>query len=385
MAIHLRRSICNALTIVVVVAVCVVMIASARGQSAPTVQPSSPSAPLSAPVPDATGNQQPAGAAAIRGTSAAPIKEAKEIKETKETKEVKENPEWFVGLANAFAALAGAVAWPLALFGALYMLSRNVSLADVKEMFGVVKPLLSKIKVGGVELELNLEALRERGEQTGEAFDDLVLRADKEYQVAASQQELGRHLTTVMRDALPSVLLKNKLNANPPEVRSTIYVPDIVFKDYLYQLTDYFPDRDVGGPAGRRFSQRFGIIGRAWRLGTSMGRGNAVDAIGDLIERWGMTYEEANKSRSRANPADLCIILRNQDEGIPIGLLFIDSSQKDAFGANVDPTPTISTANTVATDLGKTTEAVALASALARAVVPLRTGAPNLAMARSLK
>jgi hypothetical protein len=350
--------------------------------SSTTDEPAHPAIAPSAPTPTATSTrQQPSsGDPSTRPDTeiSKAIHDTKEINETKETKEttqVKEQPHFLVGLINV-------IAWPLTVIFLFVALARNITLADLKELLGIAKPILNKIKIGGVELEFNLEALRKRGEQTRESFLDLVARADNEYQIASAQQEVKAQLAVVLREALPQVLAANNLPVDPP-VRATIHVSDIVFDKYLYQLTEYFPDPASGGKVGRRFSQRFGIIGRAWRMNKSMARENAVaspeNAVQQLIEHWGMTYEEATKSRARQSPADLCVILRSEDEGnLPIGLLFIDSPNKGAFGSDQPSAPQMSQANIVASQLENAEQVRVLARAVTRTMVPLRTGTPRI-------
>ena len=190
-------------------------------------------------------------------------------KEVRELSQIKDQPPFFVGLMNA-------VAWPLVVLLLAYAAFRAISFNQVRELFGAARPLIRKVSFGGVAVEFNFEGLRERGIQTKNSFNDLVSRADKEYQLVAAQQEINSHLTNVMRHALPRVLEAKGLAKHPPDLRATVHVSDILFEHYFYQLTDYFPDNAAGGPAGRRFSERFGMIGRSWRLGTSSGRGNAV-------------------------------------------------------------------------------------------------------------
>ena len=103
----------------------------------------------------------------------------------------------------------------------------------------------------------------------------------------------------------------------------------MIFPDYLYQLVDYYPS---GGGAHRRFSQRYGIIGRSWRSKMSHGTGNAFAGAGSvqaLVENWGMTEEEAH-GQVNDRPSCLSVVVRHQS--LPMGILFIDSTQKDAFG-----------------------------------------------------
>ena len=110
-----------------------------------------------------------------------------------------------------------------------------------------------------------------------------------------------------------------------------------------------------------------------------MGRGNVVDSPDNkerqLVEHWGMTYEEALTSHSRQNPADACVILRGEQVDnpsaerhavrLPTGLLFIDLKTINAFGNDIQATD-------IARQLEDTPEAKSLARALYRAMSPLR-------------
>jgi hypothetical protein len=293
-------------------------------------------------------------------------RDAKESKEVKET--LKEQPPFWVGMA-------GVLAWPFVAIVAMALLLLNFR--RIRRIVGVAAPFVRRVSFGSFGVDFDFEALRAHGEQTREGFRDLVARAGREYELVAAQQEIRSRLAATIRTALPRILRENNLPL--PDLRATVYVPDIVFENYLYQLTDYFPDPGAGGKAGRLFSQRFGIIGRAWRLSEPMGRGNVIHSADNkerqLVEHWGMTYEEALRSHSRQNPADACVILRGEQaddsngeqhqENLPTGLLFIDSKTIDAFGNDQKATD-------VARQLGATPEAQSLARALYRAMSPLR-------------
>ena len=139
-----------------------------------------------------------------------------------------------------------------------------------KRLFGVLPKFLRKIRAGGVDLEINAEAVEEVRKYLLGSFDELVAKAKEEYQRMASVQQISVHLGKVLDDALPRILTANHIVDAPAEVRGTIHVPDIVFSSYLYQLVDYYPaDRRPGGSAHRRVSQRYGMIGRSWWLGES--------------------------------------------------------------------------------------------------------------------
>jgi hypothetical protein len=80
--------------------------------------------------------------------------------------------------------------------------------------------------------------------------------------------------------------------------RATLYVPGFAGQE-LVQATDYIPaGKDSRKVIGRRFSVRYGIIGRTFRLRSAMynwevhNRGNA------LVRHWGLTRTEAFKQGS---------------------------------------------------------------------------------------
>src|ERR1700691_2519935 len=136
--------------------------------------------------------------------------------------------------------------------------------------------------------------------------------------------------------------------------------------DYFYQIVDYYPTRSSA--AGRRFSQRFGIVGRCFRLEESLGEGQAmadeVTPERSLITEWGMTKQEAYPV-TRARPSYLAVILLGIEDGeFPLGVLFIDAEQEDRFGDN-------SKASKVARDLESSLEVVALRKSLTQAMAPL--------------
>jgi len=133
----------------------------------------------------------------------------------------------------------------------------------------------------------------------------------------------------------------------PDDYRFTVYVPDLVFSDRLYQLSEYYDSngrRMAGERAGRTFSIRYGIIGRVWRSGVPEVEGELISAedwnlIGEnysvrdlekfIARRWGLTLDEAVKIR----PYQSYGSIRIERGDKPLGLVFFDSKQKDAFNS----------------------------------------------------
>jgi hypothetical protein len=131
----------------------------------------------------------------------------------------------------------------------------------------------------------------------------------------------------------------------PNDYRLTVYVPDLVFSDRLYQLTEYYDSqgrRISDAKSGRAFSIRYGIIGRVWRSGVAEVEGELISAedrgqIADasdvrevekfIARRWGLTLDEAVKVR----PYQSYGAIRIDRGGKSLGLVFFDSKNKNAF------------------------------------------------------
>ncbi len=248
------------------------------------------------------------------------------------------------------------LAWPGTILLSLMLIAYNSRLGRI---LGLGTKLVKKISAGGVQVEINAETVQLVQRQLHGTFEELVTSSTEEYQRMADIQEIPTHLK--------NAVLESNLNG-VPDLRATVHVNDVIFPEYLYQLVDYYPR---GGGGHRRNSQRYGIIGRSWRSSMSHGTGDAFAGIGSveaLVENWGMTQEEAQGQVS-ARPASMSIVIQHQN--IPVGILFVDSTEKNAFG---DDTKATKRANEIADSL----PVQRLGEALARTLAPLRIAAPSL-------
>lgn len=260
-----------------------------------------------------------------------------------------------------WARLVGKVAWPAGLLIGLLLIAWN---SRLRRLFGAGSRLVRKISAGGVEMEISSEAVDEVRQQLRGSFRELVGNARDEYERMADLQDVDVRLAAVIEKQLVPSLG----GARPPGLRATIHVKDIVFKDYLYQLVDYHP---AGGGAHRRFSQRFGIIGRSWRTGKSHGTGNAFGSAASeesLVEEWGMNRDETHGVLN-TRPSCLSVLLRSA--GVDVGILYVDSSKRDAFGND-------RAAQIYSVSLEAEPLVVGLAAAVERVLAPLRAAGPNL-------
>lgn len=146
--------------------------------------------------------------------------------------------------------------------------------------------------------------------------------------------------------------------------RCTVYVPDIVFKGALYRLLDYYPG---GNGSGSVYSDRYGIIGRSWRLGEPLHEPTVPGDRKDLIEKWGMNREEAARQEDKSFAT---VLLREDREKPPVGLLYVESEGgvlADDLCARLESDPKV----------------IALTEAVARLMAQMRGRGPSLELFQS--
>lgn len=223
----------------------------------------------------------------------------------------------------------GTVAWPIVAVIALGVLVLNRQLRR-----GLTRLLrrVNKVKGGPLELEFSAEAAKDVSASIRDDLMDFKAAASSEYDRQARAHDLDQRL----RAAVDALRQSGTVAAD--SVRATVHVPDVVLRGYLYQLLDYQPD-ETG--RGRRWSERYGILGRAWRMRQSIYANHALGNIQPALERgqaeeelirnWGMNREEAERSASgAARQSFICIILRVQTR--QVGVLYLDSSSQSIFG-----------------------------------------------------
>ncbi len=194
------------------------------------------------------------------------------------------------------------------------------------------------IKAFGAEVEFSEEGARQLSLTIDETFEEYKSQAYSEFRRQSEANKIRTTLESVLKNQ-EKLVIKGKTNPTlrseifsriaSEKIRCTIHVPDLLFADMLYQLIDYYPR---GSGAGRRFSVRYGIIGRTWRTAESTGQGKTFNTEGDLVENWGMTEEEAvNAVGSAAKHSLLCALL-TEDNGDNLAVIFVDAPGENVFG-----------------------------------------------------
>ena len=201
-------------------------------------------------------------------------------------------------------------------------------------------PIIRKIKVYGVEFELDESALRDLKKDTDETFKRLISEADDELRkfadfagIFGAVEAAANNVMTNRGSSAP--------NAKDANFRATLHILDPIFVDQLYQLTPYFFSADSAtlwkgdGGAGRRFSIRYGIIGLATRSRKSKAEAKAFQgtdevAKQELVERWSML--PAQTAHAVKKPSCLAVVIKDPETEELLGILYADAEEPDFFG-----------------------------------------------------
>lgn len=302
-----------------VIAILAVACTKAEKQTAPAPQPPSATAPTSASTSTPTAPPTPAVSLPL------PV-----LIVTTPSPESKSAPpatpkSWPDRLPDIFSSL-----WPLVvLVLVIYFTISRASLWRLLSFFRIFK----SVKLpGGAEFTLSEEAAKEVTKTAEEAFKSYRDKVNAEYDHLARNHQIWEKLEGVFTEVRPFI---RGINPPQPEIqlRCTVQVDDVLFAETLYQLVDYYPRGDPqAGVRGRRWSTRFGIIGRAWRLGQHQAEGEVPTDPDQLIRSWGMTREEALRA-GHGRQSFACIVLWDK-EGTAVGMLYLDAVTRNAFGAS---------------------------------------------------
>lgn len=176
--------------------------------------------------------------------------------------------------------------------------------------------------------QVNLELDGANASEVKTRLEEVFKKNRREVERAFSSQSHVRQVTE-RRNAVASGVLKRV--AKSEDFRCTVYVPDVLFDDALYCLLDYWPK---GLAAGKAYSVRYGIIGRAWRLQTSQAESVVVSERPKLMREWAMTNQEA--AGHTEDRSFLAILLaRERTPYSPVGVLFADGPPKTFCEAQI--------------------------------------------------
>jgi hypothetical protein len=130
------------------------------------------------------------------------------------------------------------------------------------------------------------------------------------------------------------IFKSNGVDLKQRKYRATLFVPGFVGQE-LVQATRYDGNDRVGDESkiGRRFSVRYGIIGKAWRLQTCLYYPNVQNTNNNLVRDWGFTGEEA-KPYSASMPTGpsaslMAFSVSDVGDAPPLGVIYIEAEGGD--------------------------------------------------------
>lgn len=207
-----------------------------------------------------------------------------------------------------------------------------------------------KMKFAGFEFEGGGQVAEELKKELTDT-QKIVERANS---AIAEAYESAKAYSTELRDKYDIAVLVSEVATQiatvigarcPDEYRVTLYIPDFLFTDRLFQFTEYYSKdgrRITEGRAGRVFSVRYGVIGRVWRSGVNEIEGDLItrldwlqlgpnptpqDVERFIARRWGLLLEEAVKVR----PYNSYGAFRLARADKSLGVLYFDAKKPNAF------------------------------------------------------
>lgn len=182
----------------------------------------------------------------------------------------------------------------------------------LKDILTIILDPATKSKIekdAKVYMEINKEILKEQYEKEVVKFDII--------------NKFG----LVYKNNITPWFATNVVKGLPQDIRCTIHVPYALVGRSLYQLIHYWPE-EIGGGKGRILSERFGIIGMAFRLKSPVVSNKIPTDPKILVKEWGMRLDEAQMKQERQSMS--AIPLKNDAEAV-IGVVYLDARKDNAF------------------------------------------------------
>lgn len=156
------------------------------------------------------------------------------------------------------------------------------------------------------------------------------------YTSTLKRSKLNEQFQKLIED-IKNALLATGVDLSQVKYRATLFVPGFVGQE-LIQATRYtgtwqerLGDERV---VGRRFSVRFGIIGKAWRLQTSQYFPSVDNNEKSLLREWGFTQEETTPHTSSASPTTGCLMafsINDIGNAPPLGIIYLEADGPNKF------------------------------------------------------
>jgi hypothetical protein len=238
-------------------------------------------------------------------------------------------------------------AWPLVALIAVSFLFRS-------EAGRALLGGLREVKFGQLQLELGGANASKVKTTLEEVFRRNRVEVERAFNGESHVRQVAERRNAVARGILKKVTASENF-------RCTVYVPDVLFDHALYCLLDYWPK---GPAAGKAYSVRYGIIGRAWRLQTSQAERVVAGDRDKLMREWGMTDQEA-AGHTESQSFLAVLLARKETPDNPVGILFAQGPPQTFHEGQLD-------------EIASATDTRQLADAVADVVREMRKRGPQL-------
>ncbi|KQZ63757.1 hypothetical protein ASD67_04175 [Sphingopyxis sp. Root1497] len=182
---------------------------------------------------------------------------------------------------------------------------------------------VKEFAIGPISVARDVAMVKSSIRQSLEAIDAAV---SSTYQQKSKQFDLDALFARLKLEIDKQFLSEFNVDLNKISHRATLYVPGMT-DEQLVQATNYLPrptinpDRPV---VGRRFSVRYGIIGRTFRQRIVLYNWKVDGTRNRLVRLWGLTRGEAYKQGGSAS--SLMALPIPPDENVdPLGIIFLEA------------------------------------------------------------
>jgi hypothetical protein len=201
---------------------------------------------------------------------------------------------------------------------ALLLLAPPAWLAQVKEF-----------AVGPISVARDLATVRTSISQSLEAIDEAVSTT---YQEKSKKFDLDSLFARLKLELDKQFLGELNVDLTKISHRATLYVPGMT-DEQLVQATTYLPRQTANAGrvvVGRRFSVRYGIIGRAFRQRIVLYNWKVDSSRNQLVRLWGLTRSEAYKQGGSATSL-MALPIPPDENTDPLGVIFLEAHGENSL------------------------------------------------------
>jgi hypothetical protein len=211
---------------------------------------------------------------------------------------------------------------------------------------------LRGLTVAGVRVDFDAEVIRSDKTEIEYALNVITTQYRTHYHAAARKHRVQEALGLVVRDFVHEIQAKGVDEAgrlaidpaNTGNFRATLHVPFYIDRHEIIQIAEYVDPKGkttgASHSAGRVFSQRFGIIGRACRESLTdrpgMPRYDPHVPNPRALEReYGMTKDEAARAGKQRHTF-FATPIRDRSGGL-LGIFYVDMEPEYGLGGVAEP------------------------------------------------